>query len=128
MDVHSNNGQVALPLFSLWFTSIKTTLWNTTKEESFIIGGGVHGREEGKGRRGREREERRGRDEDEEDEGEIIKRVIFVLLLFQIIMKAPLLPRWRTPVTLTVEEPRKFCVLFHLFHCTHSWFYNIKWF
>ena len=27
--------------------------------------------------------------------------------------------RGRTPVTLTVEEPRKFCVLFYLFHCTH---------
>ncbi|CAN6568186.1 unnamed protein product [Malus baccata var. baccata] len=39
-------------------------------------------------------------------------------------MKAPLLPRGRTPVTLTVEEPRKFCVLFHLFHCTHRRFYN----
>ncbi|CAN6710942.1 unnamed protein product [Malus baccata var. baccata] len=39
-------------------------------------------------------------------------------------MKAPLLPRGRTPVTLTVEETRKFCVLFHLFHCTHHRFYN----
>ena len=34
-------------------------------------------------------------------------------------MKTPLLPRGCTPVTLTVEEPRKFCVLFYLFHCTH---------
>ena len=71
------------------------------------------------GEKGRKRKrEMRGRGE------EIIERVIFVLLLFQIIMKAPLLPRGRTPVTLTVEEPRKFCVLFHLFHCTHSRFYN----
>ena len=76
-------------------------------------------RKEGRGRERRKRKrENRGRWE------EIIERVIFVLLLFQIIMKAPLLPRGRTPVTLTVEEPRKFCVLFHLFHCTHRRFYN----
>ena len=77
-----------------------------------------------------EEEERRERERKEEEERKKrkmrgrLKRVIFVLLLFQIIMKAPLLPRGRTPVTLTVEEPRKFCVLFHLFHCTHRRFYN----
>ena len=34
-------------------------------------------------------------------------------------MKASLLPRWRTPVTLTVEEPRKLCVLF-IYSTTHT--------
>ena len=67
--------------------------------------------------------ERKKREKKGKKKGENIES-LFCTPIIPNIMKALLLPRGCTPVTLTVEEPRKFCVLLIYSTAHNRQFYN----
>ena len=71
-----------------------------------------------------ERKRDEGREREEEERRELIELSLYSY--YSNYNESTTTARGCTPVTLTVEEPRKICVLFYLFHCTHIVYFTTK--